>query len=51
MLKITPVLHNGQKGKVEAEINDMNVACKQASFYLKGSDTFKFFVISKIGTE
>jgi hypothetical protein len=48
MLKITPVLYNGQQGKTDAEVNDMNVACKQASFYCKGSDVFKFFVITRM---
>ena len=50
MIKITPVLYNGQNGKAEAEVNDMNVACKQAAHYCKGSDVFKFFVVSQLVT-
>lgn len=36
MIKITPVMYSGQTGKAEAESNDMDVCCKQASYYCKG---------------
>ena len=49
LLKITPVLPNGQKGKPQAEETEsMDVALKQASHYIKGNSVFKFFVVSKI---
>lgn len=49
LLKITPVLRNGKVGKpTPVETDSMGVECKQASHYVKGSDVFKFFVISKI---
>ena len=52
MLKSTPVLMNGQTGKPEVEETDsMNVALKQATHYVKGTNIFKFFVITKLETD
>ena len=49
LLKITPVLKSGDIGKSQAEeTSSMGVTCKQCSFYVKGTDVFKFFVISKL---
>lgn len=49
LLKITPVLSNGQTGKTEAEETEsMDVALKQCAHYVKGNSVFKFFVISKL---
>ena len=49
LLKITPVLKTGQEGKPQLEENDsMDVALKQATHYVKGTDVFKFFVITKM---
>ena len=49
LLKITPVMKNGQTGKDQpVETDSMDVELKQASHYVKGTDVFKFFVISKM---
>jgi len=51
LLKITPTLQNGQTGKTEAvETDSMDVECKQCAHYVKGTDVFKFFVITKMET-
>lgn len=52
LLKITPVIKTGQVGASQAvETESMDVELKQASHYLKGSDVFKFFVISKVKSD
>lgn len=48
MLKITPTLKTGQTGKPEVQDTTMDNACKQCSYYIKGTEVFKFFVITKI---
>ena len=49
LLKITPTLPNGQTGKPQLEeAESMDVALKQASYYIKGNSVFKFFVVTKI---
>ena len=49
LLKITPVLNNGQTGQPQpVETDSMDVELKQASHYVKGTDVFKFFIISKM---
>lgn len=51
MIKATPVLPNGQKGKPEVQESTMDNVCKQASYYLKGDSVFKFFVITNLDYE
>ena len=53
LLKITPVLKNGQQGNPHMEATEsMSVALKQASHYVKGDNSvFKFFVVSRVGTQ
>lgn len=49
LLKITPVLKTGQIGQpTPVETDSMDVELKQASHYIKGTEVFKFFVITKI---
>ena len=49
LIKITPILNNGQQGKPQAQETDsVDVALKQCAHYLKGTDVFKFFVITKV---
>lgn len=49
LIKITPVIKTGQPGGVDLqEVESIDVALKQASFYLQGTDVYKFFVITKM---
>lgn len=52
LIKINPILNNGQQGKPQAkETDSIDVALKQCSHYVKGSSVFKFFVVSKLKDE
>lgn len=49
MIKVTPVLPNGQVGKAEVEENaSLGRACKQCAYYIANGGSFKFFVITNI---
>lgn len=51
MIKATPVLYNGDTGKSEVQESTMDNVCKQASYYIKGTDVFKFFIITNLDKE